>query len=124
MKIYKMKITTKNEVFLLGSSDSVKTFWSITPKEGSEIVHSEKECKYYNKLYAIEYDTEKMSLEDLLKVMYKELLVEEVKIICEADKKLEYFFATYLAGVNIRQKISAAKSEAETARALAIIPFL
>lgn len=107
MKIYEMLYMERHR--------SDKKYWLLNAEEGSKIVRSRAECTCYKTLYAIERETENMSLKWLMDVMYKEMSVEEIKEICNNHEKLEQFFIAYLSGERMREDLEEIKSAANSA---------
>ena len=63
-----------------------------TPRKG----RYERMCEACNRSYAVEYDTDELSMETLLELLYSKLSSQEVQFICEKEKWVAERFSDYL----------------------------
>lgn len=128
MIIYKISKTVEDGIGLfLSTKQKTTTYWTLEPPEDAEHVKSESECKYINRVYAIEFDTEKLSIEDLMWLLTKKLNTSQVKTICEKDKWISDRLSEYLSGNTSREmqkKLEEQKSHAANAEAMATMAYI
>ena len=92
-----MITTTEGERgFFFDEADADKVWWSLTPDKAAKIVKSEEECELYDTLYAVEYDIDDMSMQDLLKILHRELSKKEVETVCKQEKWLGKRYSDFL----------------------------
>lgn len=95
MIIYQM-IKKKEESNFLCNKDDI--WWSLNLDKDAKVVTNIKDCKEFNQLYAIPYDIEKqLTMKELFCILYKELVIEEVKILCEENKWIAEMYQYYLS---------------------------
>lgn len=93
MTIYKLIYIQKGEGLLASNRNIVH--YSIYAKD-AEIVAGMSDARYYNRLYAIPNDTEKMALSELLNIVFH-LKTEEVKEIIKQESWLEPLFLQFIS---------------------------
>lgn len=95
MKIYEIVKTEKEEGLFSSHDNDVVDWWTLTPPAEAKIVEMDGD-EEYDILYAITYDTDEMSTEELMEIMYTELALDEVKKICAKDKWINSLYLNYL----------------------------
>lgn len=93
MTIYQM-IKKKNSNFLI---DNDEEWWSLFPDKNAIIITDKKDCKINDQLYACSYNIEKqLTMEKLFKILYKELTIEETKLILNEMDWIKEMYQYYL----------------------------
>lgn len=122
MKIYKIIKTIKHESIWSTTNEDVEKYWTINPPNDAEIVPIGGD-EYYDKLYAITYDTNDMSTEKLMNIMFKKLSTKETKTMCDKDKWIKDLYMNYLKNPlndeNVKKAIKRAESSAGNASSMA-----
>lgn len=96
MNIYKI-FKKKKAKGIFGLEENVINYWTTKVPENAKIIKENYGIEY-DVLYAICYDTNKMKIKKLLKIMLKKMPMEDVKHLLKTDDWLEKIFFIYLLG--------------------------